>query len=95
MQRWHQLIKITERDCSSLKANQQFGLLQQEEGEVMYSLYLTSGNLDTSVVKKEVAASGFSFQPCDITGTIFSVVSPWISPVILHEAHSSNWHDKR
>ncbi|PKU43163.1 hypothetical protein llap_6525 [Limosa lapponica baueri] len=55
MQQWHQLIKITELDYSSLKANQQFGLLQEEEGEVMHSLYLTPGNLDTSVVKKEVA----------------------------------------
>lgn len=61
----------------------------------MYCLYLTPGNLDTSVVRKEVAASGFSFQPRDIAGTIFSVVSPWISPVILHEAHSSIWHEKR
>ena len=94
MQQWHQLIKIPKLGYSSLKANQQFGLLREEE-EVMYSLYLTPGNSDTSVVKKEAAASGFVFHPWDIAGTTFSVVSPWISPVILHEAHSSTWHEKR
>lgn len=72
MQQWHQLIKIPELDYSSLRSNQQFRLLQEEEGAVMYSLYLTPGNLVTSVVKKEAANSGFSFQPCDIAGTTFS-----------------------
>jgi len=62
MQQWHQLIKIPKLGYSSLKANQQFGLLREEE-EVMYSLYLTPGNSDTSVVKKEAAASGFVFHP--------------------------------
>lgn len=51
-QQWHQLIKIPELDYVSLKINQKFGLLQEAEGEVMYSLYLMPENLHTSVSKR-------------------------------------------
>lgn len=44
IQQWHQIISpehSPELDYSSLKINQQLGLLQEEKTEVLYTLYLT------------------------------------------------------